>query len=1044
MSERQDFVTIAIPFTDDTEWCTITLADVERAVEALGNPARADVAERLRAAGTIHFVSIHAIGPDEPGRKAHLLIEATVDGTPAEGIVAIAQAIGAELLPILSMTSGIEHQRDVLPLLQRHAHPLTQGPFRLFGALGGLPFNGLPGLSVKAIARNRAIVERARDVIARQRGESTLHGPQTLFCAVARDLADTLGQIGDREPPKLAFSETADAPWLEFERTQSTFSAIVRGLPESWQLLAIGVILPFLLSLAGLCWNGTSPLVALAGALAFTLAFTGSLVALFGWVLRKDETANAPVDRTPSPANLGRMMARENAPGLVQNHMISVTRLRPARVRRLSLALAFSAIALLARIGVMRNGFLSTIGTIHAARWLVLPGTRQLVFCSNYDGSWESYLEDFITKAARGVTGAWSNTEGFPKTRLLFFDGATDGDRMKRFARCSMRPTAFWFSAHPDLSCASMRKHALIVSGLLCKERLEASPSDAEAWLDLFGSIPRPEYGLQYEEIQTVLFGGLRRHPRSMVVGLRFGPPQTGTAHPYSHVQRWLADLMSSDVVCFGDKPPEHFVCNLAFSAQGLRLLGLHDELDLAGPGTAQGFSPAFALGMAHPSRKRLLEDPAALEWTEDDAHIALLLYAKDDDTADTRFQQTIDTALAAGLTDPVTIRTGLDRFDLDAFKAAWDRGDEAISAPADAKAVIPARATADGELTGEPFGFVDGVSQPTVRGFPGRKGAPDPVHAVEPGEFILGYADNRGFYPPSPLIERPMDALGMRPDLILPAPPPDQPQLYPDFSRQSAMARDFGRNGSYLVIRQLGQDVDGFRAQLDEQAKFVCRQPDVINPHNGNLHRTREWLAAKMLGRWRDGSSLVDHPFHPAFRNGSTAVARNDFLYRDADPQGLRCPFGSHVRRSFPRDSLAQTDPLELSVSNRHRLLRRGRPYLSDDGTVARGTLFMCFNADLERQFEFVQQTWVGSPVFHGLEREADPFAMHHADIAPDKQRFTIPGRNASLELSPVTRHVTLRGGGYFFMPGRHALWFLAGSAFAGSDAKLALPTAC
>ena len=1043
MSVRQDFVTIAIPFADTSEWCAIALTDVARAIAALGNPARADVAEKLRATGMIHFASIHAIAPAQSGGKSHLLIEATVDGSAADGVVALSQAIGADLLPILAMTSGIEHIRDVLPLLQRHAHPLTQGPFRFSGALGGLPFNGLPGLSVQAIARNHTIVERAREVIAQQRGLSSLHGPQTLFCAVARDLADTLAQIGDREPPKLAFSETADAPWLEFERTQWSIGWIVRGLAQAWQLLALGLGLPYLAALAMLLCSGASVTVALAGAIVPGLIVTIVLVGLLAWALRTDEKANTAVDRTPPASALGAMMARENAPGLVQNHMISVTRLRSAWIRMPSLSLAFSAIALMARIGVMRSGFLSTIGTIHAARWLVLPGTRQLVFCSNYDGSWESYLEDFITKAARGVTAVWSNADGFPKSRLLFFDGATDGDRMKRFARCSMRPTAFWFSAHPELTCTTMRKHALIVSGLLCKDRLETSPSDAEAWLDLFGSIPRPDYGLQYEEIQTVMFGGMRRHPRSMVVALRFGPARTDGAHPYAHVQRWLADLVSSEAVAFGDKPPEDFVCNLAFSAQGLRLLGLGDELDLEGRGAAQGFAPAFALGMSHPSRKRLLEDPAALDWTEDDAHVALLLYAKDDATA-ARFQQTIDGALAAGLTDPVTIRTGLDAFDLDAFKQAWERGDAAVSAPADTKAVTPARATSDGELTAEPFGFVDGVSQPLVRGFPGRNGAPNPVHAVEPGEFILGYTDNRGFYPPSPLVARKMDDLGMRPDMVLPAPPPDQPSLYPDFSRRAAIARDFGRNGSYLVIRQLAQDVAAFREQLDEQAKVVCRQPDVINPHNGNLHRTREWLAAKMLGRWRDGSSLVDHPFHPAFRSGSAAIARNDFLYRDADPQGLRCPFGSHVRRSFPRDSLAQTDPVELSVSNRHRLLRRGRPYLGDDGKTAQGTLFMCFNADLERQFEFVQQTWVGSPVFHGLEREADPFTMHQGNTPADRQRFTIPGRNASLELCPVKRHVTVRGGGYFFLPGRHALWFLAGSAFAGSDAKVALPPAC
>ena len=68
------------------------------------------------------------------------------------------------------------------------------------------------------------------------------------------------------------------------------------------------------------------------------------------------------------------------------------------------------------------------------------------------------------------------------------------------------------------------------------------------------------------------MFGGLRRHPRSMMVALRFGAAQTGGGHPYAHVQQWLADLYKADMVAFGDKPAEDFVCNIAFAAAGLRL----------------------------------------------------------------------------------------------------------------------------------------------------------------------------------------------------------------------------------------------------------------------------------------------------------------------------------------------------------------------------------------------------------------------------------------------------------------------------------------
>ena len=77
----------------------------------------------------------------------------------------------------------------------------------------------------------------------------------------------------------------------------------------------------------------------------------------------------------------------------------------------------------------------------------MLPNSKDFVFFSNYGGSWDSYLEDFITKAHEGLTAVWSNTVGFPRTENLFQKGATDGERFKRYARRSMLATPFWFSA---------------------------------------------------------------------------------------------------------------------------------------------------------------------------------------------------------------------------------------------------------------------------------------------------------------------------------------------------------------------------------------------------------------------------------------------------------------------------------------------------------------------------------------------------------------------------------------------------------------------
>jgi hypothetical protein len=162
-----------------------------------------------------------------------------------------------------------------------------------------------------------------------------------------------------------------------------------------------------------------------------------------------------------------------------------------------------------------------------------------------------------------------------------------------------------------------------------------------------------------------------------------------------------------------------------------------------------------------------------------------------------------------------------------------------------------------------------------------------------------------------------------------------------------------------------------------------------------------------------------------------------NDFRYRDADPDGLRCPFGAHIRRSNPRDMFGDDAKEGIRDANLHRLLRRGRVYgprLSgvmprvDDG-IERGLLFIALNANLRRQFEFVQQTWVNSCKFANLSDERDPIVGKEAfDLAdqPVPRVFTAQARPARLRYEGIPKVITLRGGEYFFMPGLRALNYL------------------
>jgi deferrochelatase/peroxidase EfeB len=188
------------------------------------------------------------------------------------------------------------------------------------------------------------------------------------------------------------------------------------------------------------------------------------------------------------------------------------------------------------------------------------------------------------------------------------------------------------------------------------------------------------------------------------------------------------------------------------------------------------------------------------------------------------------------------------------------------------------------------------------------------------------------------------------------------------------------------------------------------------------------EWIGAKMVGRWKDGSSLVRFPHRPASYHGAAhRDPDNEFLFGAEDPVGERCPLGAHIRRSNPRDSLAPGSAQELGIVNRHRILRVGRGFEADganDPEVSQpGLLFMCLNADIERQFEFIQQTWAIAWQFHGLENEVDPITGRGGELG----RLTIPSPNGPLHLTKMKDWVRTRGGAYLFMPSRSALRFLA-----------------
>jgi hypothetical protein len=164
-----------------------------------------------------------------------------------------------------------------------------------------------------------------------------------------------------------------------------------------------------------------------------------------------------PNEETPS--------MKENEDHIVQNQLTHLVEIKPGAFRLFALKLVLNLVET-AGIYFFNKGKLGSIPTIHFARWIIIDGGKRLLFFSNYDGSWENYLGDFIDKAAVGLTGIWSNTVEFPKTRLLFFKGALDEQRFKSWTRKYQIPTQVWYSAHKLLTVVNINNNTAIHEGL--------------------------------------------------------------------------------------------------------------------------------------------------------------------------------------------------------------------------------------------------------------------------------------------------------------------------------------------------------------------------------------------------------------------------------------------------------------------------------------------------------------------------------------------------------------------------------------------------
>jgi len=300
----------------------------------------------------------------------------------------------------------------------------------------------------------------------------------------------------------------------------------------------------------------------------------------------------------------------------------------------------------------------------------------------------------------------------------------------------------------------------------------------------------------------------------------------------------------------------------------------------------------------------------------------------------------------------------------------------------------LDADALPDGKVH---FGYKDGIAQPRIKGVRGKK-RPDMQPAAEPGDFLLG----RGY----------------------------KNQYGGNFI--GALPPELADNATYAAFRVLEQDVVAFEHFIKTAGKRYKMDPELV--------------AAKLMGRWRNGVPLTLSPLKPQPHKNRPIAANqiNNFDFRRSkkhptcfdDDIGLRCPVGAHIRRLNPRGSLVMGKP------HTRRIIRRGIAYgplydptIREAKPPKRGLVGFFICGDLGLQFEFLQSTWVNKDISTaGIHGRREPVLGAQPGSGGQFVIRTSDARRDPIVLDGVPRFVRTRGSVYCFVPAIGGLRFLAG----------------
>jgi hypothetical protein len=362
-----------------------------------------------------HFARLFAVGP--PTRLVYM---SDVDGTAEEHLATMVEVAGTGLDAVFGCCAGYPEagggDRRLAFLLDRRLRPVA-------------PYVNTVGRGLDQVLEERALRTALEDFLDR----------------TARDLPPDPLEL--REAIRAYVADQPDLAWaLEPVRAFGLGWRLRRWLPVVLLAVAVVVLLPVL---------------ALAGPVYLLL-------------LHRHEVRDVPSADQPDPARLAQLAALRDH--LVQNPFSADAPVKAGWLRAFTLRLTLGALAFLAR-HLYNRGQVTGLRTIHFFRFVLMEG--RLLFASSFDGSLESYMDDFIDQLGRGLNAIFGNAVGYPRTSFLFFGGAFREREFKDYVQVHEVPVPVFYSAYPDLTAVNVESNAALRAGLSGK----ATAEEARAWL---------------------------------------------------------------------------------------------------------------------------------------------------------------------------------------------------------------------------------------------------------------------------------------------------------------------------------------------------------------------------------------------------------------------------------------------------------------------------------------------------------------------------------------------------------------------------------